>query len=68
MEVIENLMEIEDEGDPYDSIEDLWPDLTAEEREYRFVKDHPTAFISGSILTIAHCMPVVLPQASRLMR
>ena len=26
MEVIENLMEIEDEGDPYDSIEDLWPD------------------------------------------
>ena len=28
-------------------LEDLWPDLTAEEREYRFVKDHPTAFISG---------------------
>jgi hypothetical protein len=26
MEVVENLQEIEDEGEPYDSIEDLWPD------------------------------------------
>ena len=26
MEVIENLKEIEDEGESYDSIEDLWPD------------------------------------------
>ena len=25
MEVVENLQEIEDEGEPYDSIEDLWP-------------------------------------------
>ena len=25
-EVIENLQEIEDEGDIYDSIEDIWPD------------------------------------------
>ena len=25
-EVIQNLQEIEDEGDVYDSIEDLWPD------------------------------------------
>lgn len=25
-EVIENLQEIEDEGDVYESIEDLWPD------------------------------------------
>jgi hypothetical protein len=26
MEVIENLNEIEDEGEIYDNIEDLWPD------------------------------------------
>ena len=26
MEVIENLQEIEDEGDIYESIEDIWPD------------------------------------------
>ncbi len=26
MEVIENLQEIEDEGDTYESIEDIWPD------------------------------------------
>lgn len=26
MEVIENLQEIEDEGDVYESIEDIWPD------------------------------------------
>ena len=26
LEVIENLEELEDEGEPYDSIEDIWPD------------------------------------------
>ena len=26
MEVIENLQEIEDEGETYESIEDIWPD------------------------------------------
>lgn len=26
LEVLENLQEIEDEGDVYESIEDLWPD------------------------------------------
>ncbi len=30
-EVIENLKEIEDEGDVYDSIEDLWPDYPTKE-------------------------------------
>ena len=28
-------------------LEDMWPDLTPEERENRFVRDHHTAFISG---------------------
>lgn len=30
-ELIENLMEIEDEGEVYDSIEDLWPDYPTKE-------------------------------------
>lgn len=31
MEIIENLREIEDEGEPYDTIEDLWPDYPSKE-------------------------------------
>jgi len=31
MEVIENLREIEDEGEAYDRIEDLWPDYPTRE-------------------------------------
>ena len=30
-EVIENLMEIEDEGETYESIEEIWPDYPSEE-------------------------------------
>ena len=38
MEVIENLREIEDEGDPYDSIEDIWPDYPTKE-DFFFQED-----------------------------
>ena len=31
MEVIENLSEIEDEGEVYETIEDIWPDYPSEE-------------------------------------
>jgi len=31
LEVIENLQEIEDEGDTYESIEDIWPDYPSKE-------------------------------------
>ena len=40
MEVIENLQEIEDEGEPYESLEELWPaypskdDVFFNEEEY----------------------------------
>ena len=34
MEVIENLQEIEDEGETYESIEDIWPDFFFNEDEY----------------------------------
>lgn len=31
LEVIENLQEIEDEGETYESIEDIWPDYPSKE-------------------------------------
>ena len=31
MEVIENLQEIEDEGESYESIEEIWPDYPSKE-------------------------------------
>ena len=34
VEVVENLQEIEDEGDVYDCIEDIWPDYPTKEDFY----------------------------------
>ena len=31
LEVVENLQEIEDEGDSYDSIQEIWPDYPSDE-------------------------------------
>ena len=31
LEVLENLQEIEDEGEVYDSIEDIWPDYPSKD-------------------------------------
>ena len=31
MEVIENLQELEDEGETYETIEDIWPDYPSKE-------------------------------------
>ena len=38
LEVIENLNEIEDEGDVYENIEDLWPDYPTKE-DFLFNED-----------------------------
>ena len=38
MEVVENLQEIEDEGDQYESIEDIWPDYPTKE-DFFFEED-----------------------------
>lgn len=38
MEVVENLREIEDEGEVYDSIEDIWPDYPSKE-DFFFQED-----------------------------
>ena len=37
-EVLENLQEIEDEGDDYESIEDIWPDYPTKE-DFLFNED-----------------------------
>ena len=38
LEVLENLQEIEDEGDIYESIEDIWPDYPTKE-DFLFNED-----------------------------
>ena len=38
LEVLENLQELEDEGDVYDSIEDIWPDYPTKE-DFLFNED-----------------------------
>ena len=40
LEVIENLQEMEDEGEIYESIEDIWPDYPEDEGEiYESIED-----------------------------
>jgi hypothetical protein len=39
MEVIENLQEIEDEGETYESIEDIWPDYPTNDDDFFFNED-----------------------------
>lgn len=38
LEVIENLQELEDEGEIYESIEDIWPDYPSQE-DFMFNED-----------------------------
>ncbi|MBO4871540.1 MAG: DUF2795 domain-containing protein [Muribaculaceae bacterium] len=39
LEVIENLQEIEDEGDTYESIEDIWEDYPRNDEDFFFDED-----------------------------
>lgn len=39
LEVIENLSEMEDEGEIYDSIEDIWPDMPNSDEDFFFDKE-----------------------------
>lgn len=38
-EVVENLQEIEDDGEVYESIIDLWPDCPSEDEDFMFDPD-----------------------------
>ncbi len=42
LEVIENLKELEDDGEIYESIEDIWPDYPSEEDFFFFDEDEYT--------------------------
>ncbi len=35
-EVIQNLMEMDDDGDPYESIEEVWPDYPTANEDFYF--------------------------------
>ena len=48
LEVIENLQEIEDEGDIYESIEDIWPDYPSKE-DFFFNEDEYWFFFDVQI-------------------
>ncbi len=39
LEVIENLQEIEDEGDTYESIDDIWPDYPNTDEDFFYNED-----------------------------
>ena len=45
LEVIENLQEIEDEGDIYESIEDIWPDYPSKD-DFFFNEDESSSTLS----------------------
>ena len=45
LEVLENLQEIEDEGDVYESIEDIWPDYPTKE-DFLFNEDEYSKVLS----------------------
>lgn len=38
-EVIQNLLEMEDDGDPYESIEEVWPDYPTANEDFYFEEE-----------------------------
>ena len=38
-EVIQNLMEMDDDGDPYESIEEVWPDYPTANEDFYFEEE-----------------------------
>ena len=48
LEVIENLQEMEDEGEIYESIEDIWPDYPSKE-DFFFNEEEYLFVVSGGV-------------------
>ena len=46
IEVVENLQELEDEGEVYESIEDIWPDYPSQE-DFLFNEDEFSPVLKG---------------------
>ena len=61
MEVIENLQEVEDEGEIYESIEEIWPDYPSKE-DFLFNEDEYRPFLDTSyfyiIITSNYCFRI----------
>jgi hypothetical protein len=38
-EVIQNLSEIDDDGEPYESIEEVWPDFPTANEDFNYYED-----------------------------
>jgi len=38
-EVLQNLEELEDEGEPYESIEEVWPDYPTHDEDFYFEEE-----------------------------
>jgi hypothetical protein len=38
-EVIQNLTEIDDDGEPYESIEEVWPDFPTANEDFNYYED-----------------------------
>ena len=54
LEVIENLQEMEDEGEIYESIEDIWPDYPSKEDFFFNEDEHFFHFLLTSIDLFPH--------------
>ncbi|MFB3131285.1 MAG: DUF2795 domain-containing protein [Rhodothermales bacterium] len=39
LEVLENLRELEDDGEPYESIEEIWPDFPTADDDFYYSDD-----------------------------
>lgn len=60
LEVLENLQEIEDEGDVYESIEDIWPDYPSRMTSYGMTTNIKKSMIGLLILGSLYRLHFVL--------
>ena len=54
LEVIENLQEIEDDGEAYESIEEIWPDYPSKE-DFLFNEDELQILLSSQAVRMRAC-------------
>lgn len=66
LEVLENLQEIEDEGDVYESIEDIWPDYPSRMTSYGMTTNINKSMIGLLILGSLYRLHFVLSCVSRI--
>ena len=55
LEVIENLQEIEDEGETYESIEDIWPDYPTHDEDFFFDEEEYSSHSKQQLKKYKRC-------------